>query len=87
MRTKAEGERKMRRRKTEALIPESLERLPASIISRGEQSAPSPSLPCVTCTTTDARAVVTLREWLDEPFRDPAAARIRDMLGLTTYPS
>jgi ABC-type phosphate/phosphonate transport system substrate-binding protein len=47
------------------------------------QTAPSPSLPYVTSTTTDARAVVTLRESLDELFSGPATTRIRDTLGLT----
>jgi ABC-type phosphate/phosphonate transport system substrate-binding protein len=47
------------------------------------QTAPSPSLPYVTSTATDARAAVTLRECLGELFADPATARMRDTLGLT----
>jgi ABC-type phosphate/phosphonate transport system substrate-binding protein len=47
------------------------------------QTAPSPSLPYVTSAAADARAVVTLRDSLDELFADPATARIRDTLGLT----
>jgi len=47
------------------------------------QTAPSPSPPLVTSTTTDARTVVTLRRSLDTMFSDPATAVIREMLGLT----
>jgi fatty acid desaturase/ABC-type phosphate/phosphonate transport system substrate-binding protein len=47
------------------------------------QTAPSPSLPYVTSTATDARAVAMLRESLDTLFLDPATAGIRDTLGLT----
>jgi ABC-type phosphate/phosphonate transport system substrate-binding protein len=47
------------------------------------QTARSPSPPLVTSSTTDARAVATLRESLDALFRDPATARVRETLGLT----
>jgi ABC-type phosphate/phosphonate transport system substrate-binding protein len=47
------------------------------------QTAPSPSLPYVTSTTTDARTVATLRDSLDALFSDPATAGMRNTLGLT----
>jgi ABC-type phosphate/phosphonate transport system substrate-binding protein len=47
------------------------------------QTAPSPSPPLVTSTTTDARAVATLRQSLDTLFSDPATAGTRETLGLT----
>jgi ABC-type phosphate/phosphonate transport system substrate-binding protein len=47
------------------------------------QTAPSPSLPYVTSTATDARTITVLRESLDALFSDPATARIRETLGLT----
>jgi ABC-type phosphate/phosphonate transport system substrate-binding protein len=47
------------------------------------QTPPSPSLPYVTSTTTDARTTAVLRESLDALFSDPAAAGIREILGLT----
>jgi ABC-type phosphate/phosphonate transport system substrate-binding protein len=46
------------------------------------QTARSPSPPLVTSSTTDVRAVATLRESLDALFRDPATARVRETLGL-----
>jgi len=47
------------------------------------QTAPSPSLPYVTSTTTDERTVASLRESLDALFLDPATADVRETLGLT----
>jgi ABC-type phosphate/phosphonate transport system substrate-binding protein len=47
------------------------------------QTAPSPSLPFVTSTTTDAPAVATLRDALGALFSDAATAGIRETLGLT----
>jgi ABC-type phosphate/phosphonate transport system substrate-binding protein len=46
------------------------------------QTAPSPSLPYVTSSTTEALAVATLRTSLDALFSDPATAGIREKLGL-----
>jgi ABC-type phosphate/phosphonate transport system substrate-binding protein len=46
------------------------------------QTAPSPCLPYVTSSTTDALAVATLRACLDALFSDPATAGIREALGL-----
>jgi ABC-type phosphate/phosphonate transport system substrate-binding protein len=47
------------------------------------QTARSPSPPLVTSTTTDARAVATLRQSLDTLFGDPSTVCVREMLGLT----
>jgi ABC-type phosphate/phosphonate transport system substrate-binding protein len=46
------------------------------------QTAPSPSPPLVTCTTTNARVVATLRQSLDMVFSDPGTAGTRETLGL-----
>jgi ABC-type phosphate/phosphonate transport system substrate-binding protein len=47
------------------------------------QTARSPLPPLVTSTTTDPRAVATLRESLGTLFWDPATAGVRETLGLT----
>jgi ABC-type phosphate/phosphonate transport system substrate-binding protein len=47
------------------------------------QTARSPSPPLVTSTTTNARAVATLRQSLDRLFGDPSTACVREILGLT----
>jgi ABC-type phosphate/phosphonate transport system substrate-binding protein len=47
------------------------------------QTVPSPSLPYVTSSATDALAVATLQASLDGLFSDPETAGIREMLGLT----
>ncbi|MBV8746229.1 MAG: PhnD/SsuA/transferrin family substrate-binding protein [Xanthobacteraceae bacterium] len=47
------------------------------------QTAPSPSLPFVTSTTTNAPTITTLRDALSALFADAETASIRETLGLT----